>query len=561
MSWWKNAPGFGEYSMNKSAIYALQDAASNFTRLSTRDCVRRYVDPMTSSGSVIVVARDISSSKNNGSSLLDGWLSSWEVWTGSASWVCSTRYQPSWKYCSWSIAKEFADSWEVQLNVKSLAGPDPVAVDYCLAGPQGDNRNKCGLHYSGHILGIVCGCTLVEALLICWVWLQYRRACAEGPGAKRDSQPIITIGDAVQSFLVRSDRHLPTAMGVFASEALTPLDSSLGPIYVKETIWLSGSHVRWYRAVGSRAWCVSMMFFAAGLGVPGYYAVSSAKAMKATGIDVSISGIWNQGLGMSQTAITTDLGSLSPVGMSSVTALLAEVLIANTLQVMVSFLYMFFNSILTRQVVTDEFLRFLQQEGKKPLRVSSPLGMQRSSYFLSLPWKYAVPLMASTMALHWLISQSLFLAQSSVFAPGPHGERLPMYDFSARGYNLLGAAWALGLGFCMVLGTWTNSLVQHWKDIPTGFERMGFNSAALGVLSRRPFGDTDAHLFPIRIGIVQEDEAEASSNRRGKLVFSTDIRIQEPQVGLRYIRPFMPEKRRPRWDWFWQAIDKILPSV
>lgn len=33
-------------------------------------------------------------------SLLDGWLSSWEMWVGSSTWVCSTHYQPKWKYCA-----------------------------------------------------------------------------------------------------------------------------------------------------------------------------------------------------------------------------------------------------------------------------------------------------------------------------------------------------------------------------------------------------------------------------------------------------------------------------
>ncbi|KAJ7909785.1 hypothetical protein B0H13DRAFT_1616212 [Mycena leptocephala] len=86
---------------------------------------------------------------------------------------------------------------------------------------------------------------------------------------------------------------------------------------------------------------------------------------------------------------------------------------ANGPQVLVSFIYLSYNNILTRQLVADEWVRFVRPCGKKPLRVSAPAGMQRSSYFLSLPMRYGVLLMANSMLLHSLISQGLFLS-----APG-----------------------------------------------------------------------------------------------------------------------------------------------
>ncbi len=68
--------------------------------------------------------------------------------------------------------------------------------------------------------------------------------------------------------------------------------------------------------------------------------------------------------------------------------LLQKVLAANAFQLLLSFGYILYNSILTKQLIADEWIRFLRPEGKKALRVSSPVGMQRSSYTLSLPMSY-----------------------------------------------------------------------------------------------------------------------------------------------------------------------------
>lgn len=54
---------------------------------------------------------------------------------------------------------------------------------------------------------------------------------------------------------------------------------------------------------------------------------------------------------------------------------------------------------------------------RKPLRVSEPRGIQRSSFFISLPLRYGIPLYATSGLMHWLISQSLFLARITAIKP------------------------------------------------------------------------------------------------------------------------------------------------
>ncbi|UKZ78442.1 hypothetical protein TrVFT333_006182 [Trichoderma virens FT-333] len=60
-SWWKAAPGYGDAALNKSLIYSLETSAPTFTRLNTKDCIARSIDPLNATSSFIVVARNISS--------------------------------------------------------------------------------------------------------------------------------------------------------------------------------------------------------------------------------------------------------------------------------------------------------------------------------------------------------------------------------------------------------------------------------------------------------------------------------------------------------------------
>lgn len=41
--------------------------------------------------------------------------------------------------------------------------------------------------------------------------------------------------------------------------------------------------------------------------------------------------------------------------------------------------------------------------------MSTPAGLQRSSYSISMPWRFGIPLMASMSFLHWTLSQSIFI--------------------------------------------------------------------------------------------------------------------------------------------------------
>jgi hypothetical protein len=136
-----------------------------------------------------------------------------------------------------------------------------------------------------------------------------------------------------------------------------------------------------------------------------------AASLRYRKISSSIPALWNLGFGAltTETFLSIGLPKDDPVG------LVTNVLVANSPQLIFSLLYTFSRAMLSCLLVQDEFSRMGSR--RKPLRVTEPEGIQRSSYFISLPFRYGIPLNVSAGILHWSVSQSIFLARVTAFFP------------------------------------------------------------------------------------------------------------------------------------------------
>ncbi|KAF3053972.1 hypothetical protein E8E11_001275 [Didymella keratinophila] len=95
-------------------------------------------------------------------------------------------------------------------------------------------------------------------------------------------------------------------------------------------------------------------------------------------------------------------------GDSFPTDMISLVLIANMPQVILSFLYFAYNGMFTAMLLGYEWTSYAYK--RKGLRISHvPSGLQRSTYFLQLPYRFGTPLVILSGTLHWLVSQSIFL--------------------------------------------------------------------------------------------------------------------------------------------------------
>jgi len=205
---------------------------------------------------------------------------------------------------------------------------------------------------------------------------------------------------------------------------------------------------------------------------------------------------------------------------------------------MISFLYLFYNNILTCQVVADEMIRFMRV--KKALRVSTPQNLiQRSSYFLSLPFKYSIPQMVAFVLLHWLISQSVFTVQTSVYGAGPDGQRSKSLDASRVGFSSIGILFSTCVGGMLITALICNSFRRYGSMVPENFPRMATNSAGIWANCHRPLLDKDAYKYPLQLGAVTPD---LQSDGLRRVTFSSDTDLQPPEKGALYEFAHWPGK-------------------
>ena len=216
------------------------------------------------------------------------------------------------------------------------------------------------------------------------------------------------------------------------------------------------------------------------------------------------------------------IGSPDTLGGSSSGKLLARVLLANTPQIVLSILYFMYNSLYTSMLAADEWSRFAQQ--RKALRVTSPTGKQRSTYWLQIPWTYAIPLGIIASVLHWLVSQSIFVVRVNSY--DPYGQLEEDGGISGNGYSAYAMVIVIIFGSIMALVL----ILNGFRKLVSGIPLAGSCSLAISAACHRPHGDHDASLLPLRWGAVSHETASGP----GHCCF-TSFDVDEPIAGQHYM--------------------------
>ncbi|KAL8634917.1 MAG: hypothetical protein Q9228_007539, partial [Teloschistes exilis] len=182
--------------------------------------------------------------------------------------------------------------------------------------------------------------------------------------------PLLTVGDAICSFLKVPD----TSTRGLASVATSCIFEKMGFVPGGLAILITGS-----------------IFL--GSGIAG---LENRKS------PVDLKSLVKMGFGAVQPRAF--VGLLTPS--ASTKSLYLSVVFSNIWQFVISLLYLAYNAVLTAMLVANEWDRF--GETRKPLRVTEPQGLQRSTYSASVPLKYGIPVILSVALLHYTISQSVF---------------------------------------------------------------------------------------------------------------------------------------------------------
>ena len=180
-----------------------------------------------------------------------------------------------------------------------------------------------------------------------------------------------------------------------------------------------------------------------------------------------------------------------------------------------------YNGLYTSMLAADEWSRFARR--RKALRVTSPTAEQRSTYWLQLPWTYAIPLGVSASVLHWLVSQSIFVVRINSY--NPYGQLDEGAGISGNGYSAYAMVIVLAVGSIMALALLLNGL----RTLDPGVPLVGSCSLAISAACHGPHGDHDASLLPLQWGAVSHE----SESGPGHCCF-TSFDVEKPIVGQRY---------------------------
>ncbi len=226
---------------------------------------------------------------------------------------------------------------------------------------------------------------------------------------------------------------------------------------------------RWFASASLSRWLITTVACVTTLG--------AATGLLVYGINDIRGNTLNDALSLGFGAINTAASISAPLP-----SIVATVLVANSAQLLLSFLYFAYNSLWTCMLLTEEWASYARR--RNPLRVTSPIKGQRSTYRLQLPYRYGIPLMVLSGVLHWFVSQSIFLIVLEAY--DDNGYRDENDDISTCGYSPVAILTTIITG-ALVLALGIANGCRRYKM--NGMPLAGSCSAAISAACHPPPGD------------------------------------------------------------------------
>ncbi|CAG8075633.1 unnamed protein product [Penicillium nalgiovense] len=439
-------------------------------------------------------------------------------------WMCALD-TILYDQCSSSEALKNASNWTIL--------PEYYEIDYCLTT---DADHECQLKYSPMILYITIVCNAVKLASILGCLLMSREP------------NLTTIGDAVDSFLRRPDqasrgRCLMSKLddsifpGIDETGEYIPLASYPPQPWVEGEIWF-GRHGT------ARRWAVCIFLYVTRVDQFNRFVMKLTDktiyrwlACVVVGIVSMVKGISLVGI---KNAFTMGFGALSLNAIAvtsdyeggSSKSILTTSLIANLPQLLLSGLYFMYNAVLTSMTATHEWSIFAHK--RTTLRVTLPVGAQRETYWLGLPWRYSLPFLICSTVFHWLVSQSIFLINIRIYQPNTEILTKPAGHFpgvsntgmtTACGYSPLAIACALAVALVLFVAL----VVLSSRKLKPGMPVVGSCSLAISAACHPPESDESVAVKPLLWGAVAHEE-----NGKPGHCCLTSFEVEKPRKGALY---------------------------
>ncbi|KAM0723366.1 hypothetical protein Q7P37_000352 [Cladosporium fusiforme] len=426
----------------------VQQQANNktaFHRLEPADCLLRYNRYLANNSHVLLVSSEADQRDSNNSL----------IWWGFEDLAAETDLSSYWMYektnnFSYASGSAFeyrypGDSTEERLAAVKLAvkgwNVATYKIDYCLAS-QRSLDHMCVLSYSPPLLIVICVASGVKLLGL---------IVTAGLAMLPKEGLLLTLGDAIQSFMKDPDDHTKYRCTMDKYDVLAK-----DPIWTDDVpeprAWKprSSSAYKLREGASLARWCWTVALYAANWLVVIAMMAFSIAALRSSHLPTDIKRLfWYQmnirdGIFLirgkavnlpikSASTSTMEFDSASFNILQGRNALLVNILFANYPQFFISTAGLLINSLFTTLYVAKEWAKFAVEPAvpvkqwsfrswpprrketkevenpreRKTLRVSSPCGLQRGTYFLSLPLRISCPVIAFFIALHWFASQSV----------------------------------------------------------------------------------------------------------------------------------------------------------
>ncbi|KAL8956158.1 MAG: hypothetical protein Q9193_006239, partial [Seirophora villosa] len=324
----------------------------------------------------------------------------------------------------------------------------------------------------------VCIFNLLKCIGICYTALYH---------STPDDRPLANIGDAICSFLQDPDKTT-RRMSLVSKQQIAKSDE----IWRKPNAQMyQFRQPRWLYAVSWKRWSLCIGLTLAILITATIFLAAGIAGLKNRNFPTDVHSLMSMGFGAVHPKSL--VGFITPS--ASAKSLYLSIGFSNLWQFVVSLLYLAYNAVLTAMLVANEWDEF--GKTRKTLRLTSPQGHQRSSYFISVPLKYGLPVLVAFGALHYTISQSVFLVYLIRFLS--NGVEDVGYRSAASGYSCLAIITSLGLGFVLLLLLILAGFLGKYQN---GTPLASTCSAAISAACHRPSCDAQAHMFQVQWGVV-----------------------------------------------------------
>lgn len=237
---------------------------TKYTTLNRTACINRYMSPFSGAGDVVVVTTESNNSvtRNDGTSLIYVQGFGARDWNAMPWWMCR-RTGPSFDCTKENLLPD-ANDWRVTVTNENgtlwsvpLNRTKDVTVSYCLSEGIMDIEQWCSLEISVTIMEVVCVMNLLKlisvAIMVASATFAQKRAFSQRYKAS-SREPLITIGDAIESFLDNPDATTK-GMCLFSQ---TDFEGPRG-WNTTEKQWYGETVVKKFTLVSRKSWIITIV--------------------------------------------------------------------------------------------------------------------------------------------------------------------------------------------------------------------------------------------------------------------------------------------------------------